>query len=394
MPLPSPPEGRSAYFPALTGIRALAAYGVFLYHSNPFTAGTLPHWLANRGSSGVSVFFVLSGFLICFRYLDRLEVSAQWFKSYFRNRVARIYPLYLLVTVLTFCLIAVDPSLDLTAQWPSYVTTDKLLVIGLNLTFLRGFFQTFLFTGIAQGWTLTVEECFYFLAPLLLLGLRYFKKPYLALSAYAVGLLLLGAALVAVLPHRFGLFASLRFLASFTIFGQCVYFLVGIGLALMVRRRAEPSGSPLPLWTYGSIASIGLILAVYSLVEQPGDYVLDGALNVPGLILGYLLAFAVAGLLWGLIDEESKLRGLLETTLFDKLGKSSYAFYLIHMGVFNQLMKRHITDSVPLLFIAMVVLAYWLYRFVEEPANRWIRTSQPKAPLKMQTPLAIKPEVS
>ncbi|RFP63341.1 acyltransferase [Hymenobacter lapidiphilus] len=152
------------YFPALTGIRALAAYTVFLTHYNPFAEASWLGLLLREGNSGVTVFFVLSGFLIATRYGQRVEMRREWIVDYFRNRFARIYPVYFLVTLATFVVLYLRPDYDLIGRWAGYTTQDMVLVAGLNFTLTKAFFYPFVFTGIAQGWTLTVEECFYALA--------------------------------------------------------------------------------------------------------------------------------------------------------------------------------------------------------------------------------------
>ena len=151
------PVDRS-YLPALTGLRALAAYLVFLHHFNPFDVPeSWPRRLCMEGHVGVTVFFVLSGFLICHRYpwlwnpagvlADRRRLT-----GYCINRFARIYPVYLLLTLYTIHKVSLY-------DWELWLT---------NLTMLRGFSDRLKFTGVGQGWSLTVEECFYFSAPVLL----------------------------------------------------------------------------------------------------------------------------------------------------------------------------------------------------------------------------------
>ncbi|MFD2786826.1 acyltransferase family protein [Hymenobacter rubripertinctus] len=119
------------YFPALTGIRALAAYTVFLTHHHRFAETSWGGLLLREGNSGVTVFFVLSGFLIATRYGQRVELNRQWLLDYFRNRFARIYPVYFLLTTVTFCVVWQRPDYDLVAQWVSYSTQDKLIVVVL-----------------------------------------------------------------------------------------------------------------------------------------------------------------------------------------------------------------------------------------------------------------------
>ena len=65
-------------FPALTGIRALAAFMVYIHHYNPFSIeffGKYIHDFFSEFHIGVTIFFVLSGFLICNRYFDEPNFS-------------------------------------------------------------------------------------------------------------------------------------------------------------------------------------------------------------------------------------------------------------------------------------------------------------------------------
>lgn len=97
------------YYPALTGLRAVAAYLVFFCHNTPDRIDwrwlPMQSWLSRfmlEWGVGVSIFFVLSGFLIATRYQQRIAPTRAWWGTYLRNRFARIYPLYALLTMLDF----------------------------------------------------------------------------------------------------------------------------------------------------------------------------------------------------------------------------------------------------------------------------------------------------
>ena len=90
------------YIPALTGVRAIAAWLVFFHHYNKNEFPYPVFRLFNEFHIGVSLFFVLSGFLICLRYYEHIKVSRPWFARYMQNRIARIYPMYFLLTLATF----------------------------------------------------------------------------------------------------------------------------------------------------------------------------------------------------------------------------------------------------------------------------------------------------
>src|SRR6201985_592670 len=84
----------------------MAAYLVFISHYCYIFDASFPHILQRflgEFHIGVSIFFVLSGFLITFRYYDKFTgLSKDWFMQYLKNRVARIYPMYFLLTIAAF----------------------------------------------------------------------------------------------------------------------------------------------------------------------------------------------------------------------------------------------------------------------------------------------------
>ena len=66
------------FFPALTGYRAIAAWIIFIYHFFPFNNPKIPDFIKNvigEFHIGVDMFFVLSGFLITYRYIDENPIN-------------------------------------------------------------------------------------------------------------------------------------------------------------------------------------------------------------------------------------------------------------------------------------------------------------------------------
>ena len=352
------PTAKPLYFPALTGLRAVAAGLVLLHHFNPLAPerfGWRLHSLAAEMHIGVTVFFVLSGFLSGYRYLGRLGAL----RTYFANRFARIYPLYFLLTTLTFAL------LHFREQQP-FSVGEYLL----NVTFLRGLFEQNVYSGIAQGWSLTVEEMFYISAPLAFWLIRrrwqgLWLLP-LALGALGVGLVLLSR------PHAWhGFFGSFGFLFQFTYPGRAVEFFTGVGLAwglLRANRLRAPRGL-----TYAGLAGVLLSLGALGWLHGPAVGAL-GIFTPVGMLLNNVLLplLGVAPLLWGLVGEDTALRRLLSSAPLQLLGKSSYVFYLIHMGALQRLLHEWLGSS-GLTLLALYGLSMLLYWAVEEPLNHWLR---------------------
>ena len=231
-------ERSGGYLPALTGLRAIAAWLVFFNH---YPLGPLPPPGPARAfqyfvdeSHGLPLLLLLSGFLIALRYDNASTGSfgprGGW-PQYLQNRLARVYPLYALLTLATFGLLW---------HWHSPQATPAHLL--LNLSLLRGFFDEYKFTGIGQAWSLTLLECFYLAAPLLMAlrarGVALWLQPLLLLA--------LGAGLVALLAplNWHGLFGSYPFMLSYTFLGHSMEFFIGAWLAspLPLQAPRQPDG--------------------------------------------------------------------------------------------------------------------------------------------------------
>jgi peptidoglycan/LPS O-acetylase OafA/YrhL len=77
---------------------------------------------------------------------------------------------------------------------------------------------------------------------------------------------------------------------------------------------------------------------------------------------------------YGLIHEQTALRRWLGTPMMDLLGKCSYVFYLIHLGVIDNFLRLYPYTSPALVRLAIyITLSILLYKFVENPINDGIR---------------------
>ncbi len=137
-----------ARFDALTGIRALAVSMVFIYHNRKFWRADLhPELLrfVNEFHVGVSIFFVLSGFLLAYSYGDGPTKSPKDYGKYILGRSARVLPLYWFLLTLYY----LDPKFGILNFSVFTYSLSHGLSNKLNLT------------AIAQSWSLTVEFCFF-----------------------------------------------------------------------------------------------------------------------------------------------------------------------------------------------------------------------------------------
>jgi peptidoglycan/LPS O-acetylase OafA/YrhL len=383
------------YIPALTGVRAMAAYLVFISHYSYIFDGIVPPIVLRFFGEfhiGVSLFFVLSGFLITYRYYNNFHLTGDWFKQYLKNRVARIYPMYFLLTLGAFVYFYFTNDQAITKGYP-----HPFYLMLMNITFVRGFFYQFWDTGIAQGWSLTVEECFYFSAPIIFLIAKRHGKFYLQ------PVILTAFGLVMVLIFRninwYGFFGNFTFVMVFTFFGRCFEFFVGVQLARYVLKKGFSRTNKFN-FTYSGFVLIFVCVLVMAFQPIPAGWG-AGLESVVGIITNnYFLCIAVALFYYGLLTETTRFKSFLATPFIELLGKSSYIFYLIHLGymaniinnTFNRLNDYMFTlydkwgvdwhspfeyDWLNLLyaFIILNIIAVTLFKLVEEPLNHYIRRS-------------------
>ncbi|OWP83373.1 hypothetical protein BWK59_10885, partial [Flavobacterium davisii] len=301
------------YYPSLTGIRFIAASMVFFHHYNPISnrnSWPLLYDFFSEMHIGVTLFFFLSGFLIGDRYFEQ---KVNW-KSFFINRFARIYPSFFILTTLTFIYI----------YYKTNVFNIKLYF--LNITFIKGFFDSLKFTGIAQSWSLTVEEFFYLLTPFLFMIIKKNKN---FIYFLPIIFILLGIVIY---------FENIIFMLDFTFFGRCFEFFSGIYLALFLKNNKKLLTVKM---TY--IGSVFTFLGIFWLVYlKPGVGFYGNDLLLGKIINTFFFPlFAFTPLFIGLIKEKTFINKFLSTQMIQILGKSSYAFYLIHLGFFSDFFRKY-----------------------------------------------------
>jgi peptidoglycan/LPS O-acetylase OafA/YrhL len=339
----------SERYPSLTGVRAVGATVVFLDHFPPWVDA---HIVLNV----MAFFFTLSGFLIVRIYYEQAELRRQWLAKYFANRFARIYPVYFLLLSIAVCLQHDFRPWTLITNY----TLTHALFNGTNLI-------------IQPSWTLTVEECFYFLAPFfMILARRHnFWVPF-ALASF----LLLATLVVSKLGIAF--LGTPGFVLTTTFFGHFVEFFAGfyLALALMKLEKQKSIYTPGNRYTMTGLAGVLLLVIAMMIVYRhvPTEFAAVIVIN------NFLIPFPIAVLYWGLIRENTFLSRLLSRNVSGLLGRSSYSFYLLHTLVIDYIAVPLLPSqgSFRPLFVLFTLVVTWcisilLFVGYEEPINLLIR---------------------
>jgi peptidoglycan/LPS O-acetylase OafA/YrhL len=139
---------------AITILRFIAALYVFIFHLNiriPIKLGTYTNAIISNGAVGMSVFFVLSGFVLCYNYSEGISLD------YLRKRIARIYPAYLFMGIMTLPFLTIY----------SWKTISISIIIFISLI-QAWFYQSFEVWNFGGSWSISVELFFYILFPFLI----------------------------------------------------------------------------------------------------------------------------------------------------------------------------------------------------------------------------------
>ena len=346
----------------IQGLRALAALSVVIFHISPteLTGGYL----------GVDIFFVISGYLIMGQIWRSLENGRFSFSDFYVRRLKRLLPALSLVIVVS-SIPAYFLLLPSEFQNYTYSVFSSLFYVS-NFWFYTksGYFDAELQTApLLHTWSLSVEEQFYLVFPLLLalLHLTCSKKKvvFLLLGSVALCSLVMSELLV---NHN----QSLSFYASPTRFWQ---FIVG-GLVAMLNL------TPPNVRVARASSLIGLTILVVVLSFFNEDTSFPGVAAIP-------VTFATA-----LVIYANSKRGfsgwILSNPVSNYFGNISYALYLWHWPAITfykiylfeksvnygtyleteKFVEFHIYDKL-VVFVVSLVLASLTYHCVESPLKRW-----------------------
>ena len=348
---------KSGYLPHIDGLRGIAVLAILLFHLN------IPG--AHGGFLGVDIFFVISGFLITGQ-VSRLAINQEFsLSNFYLRRGRRLLPALfatLLISMIIGFYVLSPHDLILLAK---SVLASQFFYSNLYFWSTAGYFSDISQSNILlHTWSLSVEEQFYLIWPLLLLAL--IKGVHVGKRNWAL-LLLLAASIIAsswaakmapeagfyLLPFRFH------------------EFLIG-GLAYQLsatqQRRLNAIGS-------GKIAAVGSLLIVGSFFVIDDNTTFPGLMSLPPTI-GIALLLLSSPPRW--------LSRFLTWMPLKQTGLASYSIYLIHWPLiaFSQRTTNVPDGSITrlVIFVSAITLGYASYRLIEGPFRNPANTIyQPKA---------------
>jgi peptidoglycan/LPS O-acetylase OafA/YrhL len=322
-------------------------------------------WFTGFGGAGVDLFFVLSGFILCYSHLTRdVEMSLKTYLEFLWLRLARVYPAYLmaLLAIVMFVLTARHFGLPTTeSHYPAGVLLSELFM--LHLWTLQSWqnHQEYHLGWNGVDWTVSAEWFAYvFIFPIASLLLSWIKAVWMFLPLIA---LLLGGL-------TFSWFHEERHWSHSAVVQITLEFLTG---AMFYGLRRQ--------WNLPTTRTINLmlLLAVLTVVFLAAD----GQFLTPGLVISFGLAILALSYQRGRVSE------FLSGRVMMYFGEISYSLYLTHQIVQRILKVLLHPDSFSglsaftrliyfgIYLSAVIISAMAMFHLVEQPCRRYLRKISP-----------------
>lgn len=331
------------YRPDIDGLRAIAIFGVVIYHAFPE--------IIPGGFVGVDFFFVISGYLISGIIFRQTLDGAFSFSDFYARRIKRIFPALLLVLIVT-----------LVYGW-NVMLSDEFVMLGKHVSGGLGFIQNIILYNesgyfdaasetkpLMHLWSLGVEEQFYIFFPFIsLLFVKSKSRILYIVSGISLASFLYNVHLVYLNPS-----------ASFYLpFSRVWELMAGSFLAwLSLKKKYSPS---VFMSNVISFSGLLLVIASFALINKYDPF--------PGFLA--LMPVVAAALLIKAGDNSFINKRFLSAKPMVILGLISYPLYLWHWPIMTFVrMSMPNTPSGTIMLsavLASVVLAYLTYRFVEIP---------------------------
>lgn len=353
------------YIPALDGMRAISILLVVVAHFG------LGHVVP--GGLGVTIFFFISGFIITRMLVHELSESRTLnLKTFYLRRFFRLGP-----ALMVFILVCILSALP----WKPIPAEDSLASL-FYLANYWGIFHGFsgfnppnnIYSSLAVLWSLAVEEHFYFLFPLLILGFKNHFLKFLKLIVILCAIILLWRfVLVSWQLAEFGHIVEVRLYKSTDTRVDSILYGCVLSVWHHIAQRSPQSHAAQWMARLSGpsalVIGLGLLLASVLYRNPVFRETLRYSIQGVGMLLIFIPTFLG-------IDPLKSQRWLSSRPMV-YIGNISYSLYLYHWLVFVVFMNFALTRQPLVLmvggFVSSTILAHLSYRCVETPLRRFGR---------------------
>ncbi len=348
-------QGETAYRPEIDGIRAIAVTSVILYH--------LGLGAFSGGYVGVDIFFVISGYLIGAILMREMADGRFSFAAFYERRIRRIFPALFVVLIATTIAAWVLLTPGQLRNYGQSLVATVGFVSNLYFNFKSGYFSPAADEiPLLHMWSLSVEEQFYIVFPVILLAVYRYARRWLEAILWAGLIVSLGWSLWLERADPTG---------NFFLPHPRAWELAAGAIVAVARPRWDAeiaSGG----WPWRAIEVVGAALMIAPILHYTPTTSFPGVYAIPP-VLGTALVILAA-------TERSWTGRILASPPFVGIGLISYSAYLWHQPLFAfaRVSGGHAPSAALQwsLVAATFALAWLSWRFVERPFRSRTRFSR------------------
>ena len=347
----------------LTSLRFFAILGVFLSHlgfisNTPKYKGLFDNYFY-EGYIGVTFFFILSGFVLSYNYLNKFKTlsgSSKW--KFTEKRIFKIYPLHFITFLISVPLIFKEILRE---------PLKNFILALVNLMLLQSFIPItrIYFSYNAVSWNLSVFMFLYLLTPYLLYLVNKITEKYkIKFSLFCIFILYI---LGIVISYIFKDNAFNHWIIYISPFFRLIDFSIGLLLGGIYIYFKEINKSKLFFSCYEIIATLGLVI-LFMFHKQVAQVYRYDVYYVPIMCM-IIFVFAF---------QKGVISKILKNNKFVYLGQISFSFYMIHRLVISYIFHLNKLNYKPVLmsvicFVTSILAASILYKYVENPIKNKVR---------------------
>jgi peptidoglycan/LPS O-acetylase OafA/YrhL len=342
-------SAESSYRPDIDGLRTLAVIPVILFHAGFSSLGSFR--IAPGGYVGVDVFFVISGFLISRIIYSEVNSRSYSVVGFYSRRVKRIFPALFVVYLVCLALGATRGIMEDAAEIRNAVVASIFFVSNVYFAAHAGYFDSALQSNpLLHTWSLSIEEQFYIIFPIILLALRK--------QTHQMRITVLGLLALASLGASIYLTRTAPDVAYYSMAARAWELALGGLLGIVTFRRLAPWQSE-ALGVAGLLAIVTAVVFFSKTTSFPGYAALLPTLGAAAIILSGT-------------DHRTAVARFLGCYPMRQVGLISYSLYLWHWPVLVFMRQAgYSSRSDALVAIAICFVLSWLsWRFVEQPFRK------------------------
>ena len=342
------------YRPEVNGLRGIAVMGAVFYHAEMIFQSFR---IFPGGFLGVDVFIVISGYLMTSIILKEYQATQSFsFTNYYKRRIRRLLPALLVVIFVTSI---VSYFVLLPTHFEEFIKS-----VTASIFFFSNFF--FHYSGQAYGaqvlsevpllhtWSLSLEEQFYIIYPIALLGMMiYLKKQIKLILIIGILVSVISASIISINHQSFN---------YYMLPSRAWEFLIGALLGININHFSISRNKK----QKGILAIFGFLILIFSFALFDNTNVHPTYLTLIPIVATFLIIQDT--------NRENLVNRLLSFRGLVFLGLISYSLYLWHHPIFSYAKIIGIGDKnliIKLIFIILsIILGFLTYKFIEKPFRK------------------------